>query len=96
MPPGIPTRLPEYLRTPWVVVIAAFGFRLFYIFQHHLALYYAKCPVVHGNNGTVAAQMLATARGLRITHNARGTIGHDQLRVCVERRQTITMRRHEL
>src|SRR5581483_6500435 len=36
MPPGIPTRLLEYLRTPWVVVMAAFGYRLFYIFQHHL------------------------------------------------------------
>ena len=65
------------------------------VFEHDVGLHDAEQPVIHRDHRTVAAEVLAAARGLGVADAARA-VGHDELRVGAERRQPAAVGDEEL
>ena len=76
-------------------VLGAGGHLLADVGEHHVRLHHAERAAVHRHYGTVAAQVLAAARGLGVSGAAGRAVRH-QLRVHAERRQSGAVGRKEL
>ena len=66
------------------------------VFEHHVAANNSKDPFVDGNDGAVAAKMLATAARFCRTNDAKAISGNDEMRVLLYRGHSGSIRDFEL